>query len=1532
MPPLAAAAVPAIGFALMDIGVGGAAAGIIAQAAGAAIPLVATAGLAYASQLLMPDPAAASGALKTRVSEGEAVPRVMAFGRVCSAGHRVYSNIWGNDGRHLQVVYRLADHPCHQLVAVIADGKKRDLEPESGSTWYQVQGFDGRFRIRFWNGDPDQLASNALKVRANPGSRWGDDDRLRQVCYVECEFQYRAKTFPGGAPPALRFVFDGGLWYDPRKDTTVGGSGPHRWADRSTWEFTENPAVAAYNYRRGNWANGRLWGGVGAPLGEDDIESYQVAADACDEVVTNPDDTTRPRYRVSFIAEAGHEAQHGANMDAILAACAGLRAERRGQIWIAAGVARAPVRTITDADLRLGADRVTAPKRAAGQKLMNELHGTYTSSKKDWVQKSLPPLIGAADRTADGRRLHDSRDFAQVTDEWQARALMQIAYDLSRLQHREEVPAQPWLGNLDPGDIVQWQSDRYGWTKSFIVEGYARAGNPTRDVTLTLQEYSAGPFDPDLDGDAEGAPIEPGGPGDPFPPQNFDADPAEIAGPGGTKKAAMALSWDPPDDVRVEDLVVQIGTGATPTVVGQKVLPAPEAGAATISEGLGLVQTYKARAAFRRAGDRAEDLLWTDWIEVVSEGDIGPGIPGIIDDIGAIQVDLTGLHVDVDAARAQADAARDEAGDARTEADAARVEAAAAADLARQEGSKLRRALSDSAAIRATAPSDYNIGLHEQLSSIAATIAMMELELAQTKGALAQGIDFDAQNGRIRIYSVQALEQVVSSVQISLNSALAEISLRATKTEVSAAIEAVIAGFEPVVRWEFPSTTESWSVANGTLTANGSGQVALAVTTAPAAITSPAIAVDASVNRMVSIVLRRTAGTGWGGTLEWQTVAGGSTWYGPVALAVPADPSSDRRVSYDMAEEAAWTGTVKAIRYKFGESTSDAFLVDRVEIGASSLSDLLLSDLTGRVQAAEVRISAAESAITLKADDIDLQEERNRINQAEVDISALTAEVALKANSITVDDQGTRLSLAEAQIAALDGGEFSVSLLQGRKIQDLENWQDIVNSALLDAFAGVAESNSERERQIAFARQEMTAKVDAEGVARAASDAALVAIVDGAVATIRTQFVAQASALSAEVLARQALNVRMGAAEAAIVSETAARATADSAIISAANSLTARVGTAEVGLASEITARVTADNALISDLSVLTTRVGDAEGGLANEVIVRADADSALASQITTLTASLGTTNAAIATEQTVRATADTALTNSLTSLTSRVGTAETAITTEQTTRATADTALSNSISSLTSRVGAAESAITTEQTTRATADTALSNSLTSLSARVGTAESAIATEQTARATADTALTNSITSLTARVGTAEGAITTEQTARVNADNVLTASVSSLTSRMGAAEGAITTEQAARASADSSLASRIDTVTAAFGGNTSEVKCRFQASADQDGALARLELRVRVASNNNPSDYIQAGMIIQATSTAAGAGSVLFDTSRFQIGNLATKVIPFRVAGTDIYLQNVITERIQSPDGRLDIDVRNGQPARILISD
>jgi|GEM_PF-1900380 len=143
-----------------------------------------------------------------------------------------------------------------------------------------------RARVRSYLGTAAQNIGSALAAEY-PGKITASD-KAAGVAMAIVDLVYDTDVFPTGRPNVTA-VFRGKKLYDPRKDSTVsGGSGSHRLATASTWEWSENPALVAYDYAR--HANG--WA---VPAAEINTADVMAAANACDVstgfVLSQPDST-----------------------------------------------------------------------------------------------------------------------------------------------------------------------------------------------------------------------------------------------------------------------------------------------------------------------------------------------------------------------------------------------------------------------------------------------------------------------------------------------------------------------------------------------------------------------------------------------------------------------------------------------------------------------------------------------------------------------------------------------------------------------------------------------------------------------------------------------------------------------------------------------------------------------------------------------------------------------------------------------------------------------------------------------------------------------------------------------------------------------------------------------------------------------------------------------------------------------------------------------------------------------------------------
>ncbi len=130
------------------------------------------------------------------------------------------------------------------------------------------------------HGADDQTVDPMLN--ASQSSKFTSNHRLRGIAYIAASFQYDEKGMFTSVPE-LTVVVKGKKLYDPRLDGSIsGGSGSHRIADSTTYEWSNNAALTLLDYMHQDYGKG-----LGSSL--IDLQSFQTAANTADTVVDVPD-------------------------------------------------------------------------------------------------------------------------------------------------------------------------------------------------------------------------------------------------------------------------------------------------------------------------------------------------------------------------------------------------------------------------------------------------------------------------------------------------------------------------------------------------------------------------------------------------------------------------------------------------------------------------------------------------------------------------------------------------------------------------------------------------------------------------------------------------------------------------------------------------------------------------------------------------------------------------------------------------------------------------------------------------------------------------------------------------------------------------------------------------------------------------------------------------------------------------------------------------------------------------------------------
>lgn len=131
----------------------------------------------------------------------------------------------------------------------------------------------------------DPMLRNVFDGTSNK-STWSNNHTLNGIAYIAAHFQHKRDGRFRGLPE-LTVEIEGRKVYDPRLDSTVtNGSGSHRQTDTSTHAGSSNPAINFLDYLTNTEY------GKGIPFSEINLQSFQTAADVCDNTVATLTDTS----------------------------------------------------------------------------------------------------------------------------------------------------------------------------------------------------------------------------------------------------------------------------------------------------------------------------------------------------------------------------------------------------------------------------------------------------------------------------------------------------------------------------------------------------------------------------------------------------------------------------------------------------------------------------------------------------------------------------------------------------------------------------------------------------------------------------------------------------------------------------------------------------------------------------------------------------------------------------------------------------------------------------------------------------------------------------------------------------------------------------------------------------------------------------------------------------------------------------------------------------------------------------------------
>ncbi|WP_306150650.1 phage tail protein [Roseovarius sp. MMSF_3281] len=587
---------------------------------------------------------------------GAEVPRSIILGHTATAASLVYHNQWGGSANDYNTfVLALSDMPVAGLRAVFLDDERSDIDWENPdpdgkgyplpafseetertvSTWVPGGHEHGYYEyetvvetkprawVRFHDGTQTQADDFLVNTVASDARPYGADRIGYGVAYAVLTVKFDRDFWRGN--PKAKFELDGLPVDDPRGGTSA----------------TVNPILLIRRVLQGFEYGGQWFYGPQRPLPWDDAEMI-AEADLCD--TTPPGwagmtDAEKIEVYGSTDAPARYKAGLEITVDTPVAdvledlamACNGRFADAGTRMRVQVGEPRAVLTQITDADWRIDAEQVFDPFKPLAE-TVNAVTAVHPDPAQAWEANDAPPLYNPDfEAQDDNRRLPTTVEFAVVPYAEQVQRLMQAALNEARRARMFSGSLPPNVGDLEPGDFIEWTSQRNGFAdKRFRVDTVGDMANA--DLAVTLTEVDPEDYDgwqPQTDYTApESGTIADGRPA-PITVEGFEVRGTSVSdGAADARRPAIGIEWDAPDTNAVTGLVWRLRVKATGEVAGEGRVDGAGLGGALIKDILPAVE-YQVQVRFAAPGLRT---LWTSWQDVTTP-DVRLGAGDLDDDI-----------------------------------------------------------------------------------------------------------------------------------------------------------------------------------------------------------------------------------------------------------------------------------------------------------------------------------------------------------------------------------------------------------------------------------------------------------------------------------------------------------------------------------------------------------------------------------------------------------------------------------------------------------------------------------------------------------------------------------------------------------------------------------------------------------------------------------------------------------------------------------------------------------------------------------
>lgn len=454
-----------------------------------------------------------SEGVKFSTQMGDTAPLSIVVGDYATSGKRKYIGSWGKSTRYITEVIEVSAMPQGLAKVWVNDelgtwhSNKRWAIPSSaspssikdqeevdtlpagaldlGRPLSNLRDDGNRIYVKFLDGN--QTVADPFLVWAfgsDPDYPWTGNMVGKGKSYAIVTTRYDSDTLTS---------YPSFLWepaplpmYDPRKDSSTGGTGAHRWGNRSTYEPSRNPMVIAYNVARGiYYGTEHVFGGQNLAAWRLPRAAWVAAMNACDATV-NTASGTEPAYRAGMEIELDGSVTAIEVLEELALSSNAKFSVSGGALKPVVGVPLAAALFFTDENILVDEGQSFQPFKAMGDSY-NAISSTYPSRVEKWSNKETPEYIDTNALAVDGGRYRSvTIGFPAVPHPEQVQRLQMAQLKDYRRERHHSFSMPPRASTLEPAvDAISWTSVENGYiAKRFIIESSTKGMDLRTQVTM----------------------------------------------------------------------------------------------------------------------------------------------------------------------------------------------------------------------------------------------------------------------------------------------------------------------------------------------------------------------------------------------------------------------------------------------------------------------------------------------------------------------------------------------------------------------------------------------------------------------------------------------------------------------------------------------------------------------------------------------------------------------------------------------------------------------------------------------------------------------------------------------------------------------------------------------------------------------------------------------------------------------------------------------------------------------------------------